>query len=456
MFAWILLLACEQADPTSTVPPGCGDGALAAGEQCDDGAANSDDAPGACRTDCLLARCGDGVVDAAEACDDGATWAGDGCDPQCAAEADPGEVEPNDVLFYATPTANGDTRGALPTGDTDCFAINVPADGWLDVRVATWEEGCDQPLVLQRLDADGDVVTDAVGDGTSCAHLDPAEDSDLTFLPTGPVTVCVRSLLGVEVAGYALRVTVGDDSCDGPAPPPPELDPDGDGLANVCDGDDDGDGLQDAVDNCPLIPNGPATDAVDTHEDGWIDAWLLLGPFSGDAPTDTCLPSPEPRADEPAHEPILGQTVGELPWFAARADDHTLDFHEWVTASTPRDVYAAAWLFSPTARPARLDLGADDGASVWLGDQHLADIDTCQGVSTDQFRYDVDLIEGWNLLMVKVRDRGGGWGMRARLKTRDGDPLRDLLVSLGGPAPWRPDQSDRDGDGLGDVCDPTP
>jgi hypothetical protein len=86
----------------------------------------------------------------------------------------------------------------------------------------------------------------------------------------------------------------------------------------------------------------------------------------------------------------------------------------------------------------------------------VADIASCQGVGTDQFRLDVDLIEGWNLLMVKVRDRGGGWGLRARLKTRDGDPLRDLLVSLAGPTPWRPDQSDGDGDGLGDVCDPTP
>jgi MYXO-CTERM domain-containing protein len=52
--------------------PFCGNGHLDQAEQCDNGAANSDTAPGACRTDCLLAHCGDGVVDSGEACDDGA------------------------------------------------------------------------------------------------------------------------------------------------------------------------------------------------------------------------------------------------------------------------------------------------------------------------------------------------------------------------------------------------
>ena len=45
----------------------CGDGVLQSAEECDDGAANSDTDPDACRTDCRHARCGDGVVDTAEA-----------------------------------------------------------------------------------------------------------------------------------------------------------------------------------------------------------------------------------------------------------------------------------------------------------------------------------------------------------------------------------------------------
>lgn len=51
--------------------PGCGDGIQQEGEECDNGTANSDTEPGACRTTCRLAFCGDGVVDSGEDCDDG-------------------------------------------------------------------------------------------------------------------------------------------------------------------------------------------------------------------------------------------------------------------------------------------------------------------------------------------------------------------------------------------------
>jgi len=51
--------------------PFCGDGFVDPGEECDDGAGNSDTEPDACRTDCTLPSCGDGVADPArgEECD---------------------------------------------------------------------------------------------------------------------------------------------------------------------------------------------------------------------------------------------------------------------------------------------------------------------------------------------------------------------------------------------------
>lgn len=50
----------------------CGNGTLDADEECDDGPANSNTRPNACREDCTLPRCGDGVVD---------TENGEGCEP---------------------------------------------------------------------------------------------------------------------------------------------------------------------------------------------------------------------------------------------------------------------------------------------------------------------------------------------------------------------------------------
>ncbi|MDY0001924.1 MAG: kelch repeat-containing protein [Polyangia bacterium] len=77
----------------------CGDGVADTGEACDDGVLNADEVPDRCRSDCQPPRCGDGVVDAlgGERCDDGNLEPGDGCSPACIVEycgnqvLDPGE-----------------------------------------------------------------------------------------------------------------------------------------------------------------------------------------------------------------------------------------------------------------------------------------------------------------------------------------------------------------------------
>lgn len=62
----------------------CGDGIAQPGtEECDDGASNSDADADACRTDCVSPSCGDGVTDTGEECDDGNTDDEDGCSPIC-------------------------------------------------------------------------------------------------------------------------------------------------------------------------------------------------------------------------------------------------------------------------------------------------------------------------------------------------------------------------------------
>jgi hypothetical protein len=62
---WNVDALCVVADPDSV----CGDGVVTGFEACDDGDANSDTEPDACRTNCLPARCGDGVVNSGEECD---------------------------------------------------------------------------------------------------------------------------------------------------------------------------------------------------------------------------------------------------------------------------------------------------------------------------------------------------------------------------------------------------
>ncbi len=96
----------EQCEPPSVddcdaacqlIAPFCGDGNPDPGEECDDGAANSNDPDANCRPGCVLSRCGDGIRDsvAGEECDDGNQSSGDGCSDTCVAEScGDGSIQP--------------------------------------------------------------------------------------------------------------------------------------------------------------------------------------------------------------------------------------------------------------------------------------------------------------------------------------------------------------------------
>ncbi len=75
--------------PPDLAPDVCGDGIVGPTERCDDGPANSDIEPDACRTDCTPPRCGDGVIDTDEPCDDGNDIENDECSSDCLLPAEP-------------------------------------------------------------------------------------------------------------------------------------------------------------------------------------------------------------------------------------------------------------------------------------------------------------------------------------------------------------------------------
>ncbi|MCY0989423.1 hypothetical protein OV203_19945 [Nannocystis sp. ILAH1] len=101
----------------------CGDGIVSVGEECDDGANNSDSEADACRTDCTSASCGDGVVDGGEDCDDGNDTPGDGCEANCIGGGEPttsGGDTDSDGSSGQVPTTDGPGEtGAQPGSDTD-------------------------------------------------------------------------------------------------------------------------------------------------------------------------------------------------------------------------------------------------------------------------------------------------------------------------------------------------
>ena len=111
---------------------------------------------------------------------------------------------------------------------------------------------------------------------------------------------------------------------------------------------------------------------------------------------------------------------------------------------------------SDSQRDLTLALGPDDGVKAWVNGVVVDEVGGCQGTNIDQFQSDVTLLAGWNRLTLKVRDHGGGWGLYARFLDDFGNPVEDLELSLSPDGDWSDNQTDTDGDGIGDVCDETP
>ncbi|MFZ5481580.1 MAG: DUF4215 domain-containing protein [Myxococcota bacterium] len=441
----LLLLACRPAPaPAASEPaPRCGDGEVADDEECDDGAANGDD-PDACRANCLLPACGDGVVDGGEACDDGALVGGDGCDGLCAEEDGTLEVEPNDTPAEATP-AGARVHGTLPADDVDCFSFAVPRCG----AVAVTEAGaCTSAMTMALYDPAGALLAvGAPGEG-DCAALDPADQPGARWVAEGTWSVCVAPVAG-EIASYALDVaTVDSASLDADAGD----DLDDDGEPDSCDLDRDGDGVDDATDTCPDVSNGPDT-TLALSENGYVTTFLGAGPFTGDATTEGCRPAEDARAGEDVEG--FAPAAGDAGWRVHLLTSGWFDLLEdYATVEAPREAYAMVYLRSDGARAAILAVGADDGVFAWWNGERVLDVAGCQGVTPDQFQAPVTVAEGWNTLLLKVRDQGGAWGLTARLLTEDGAAaITDLAPALDPEGVWLPDQTDTDGDGVGDACD---
>ena len=118
----------NSSSPANPSVVSCGDGAVDAGEQCDDGnTASGDGCSQTCQIEVVNGPiCGNGVVDAGEQCDDGNAVSGDGCSQSCQTEVVGG------ALAVANVQAVADEReGATLT----MSSYTVPADGFLIVRL---------------------------------------------------------------------------------------------------------------------------------------------------------------------------------------------------------------------------------------------------------------------------------------------------------------------------------
>jgi hypothetical protein len=87
--------------------------------------------------------------------------------------------------------------------------------------------------------------------------------------------------------------------------------------------------------------------------------------------------------------------------------------------------WARARLYAPTAREARLLLGADDAHILWLNGEEVSRRQGRNISEPDDILVRVTLRAGWNRVLLLVADLDGGWGFHLRAA----DPTGELRWS---------------------------
>lgn len=231
----------------------CGDALLQPGEDCDDGAANSDSEPNACRTNCTPARCGDGVQDRTESCDDGNAVANDHCTnachrPECGDEIvqadeacdDGNTVDDDDCSNHCTVPGCGDGIVQDPREECDegkntatcTVACKYPRCGDSFVQGA---EECDDGNTIDTDACAASCKRPDCGDGVVSVG-ESCEDGNTTS-GDGCSSTCQ-----IEVCGDGL-LSIGESCEDGNTT-------DGDGCSSTCQTESCGDSKVTGIEQC--------------------------------------------------------------------------------------------------------------------------------------------------------------------------------------------------------------
>ncbi len=135
---------------------------------------------------------------------------------------------------------------------------------------------------------------------------------------------------------------------------------------------------------------------------------------------------PEEAALMPGEDEAVRIGSRTLRWKRVSSAPDALDLNHALGETQNAVAYAVAIFDVPRAVTGlNLRFASDDAAKVWLNGREIWRVNTTRGVNLDQDVVPkVSLRAGRNVLVVKVVQGVGGWGLAARFERSDGSPYR--------------------------------
>jgi HEAT repeat protein len=158
----------------------------------------------------------------------------------------------------------------------------------------------------------------------------------------------------------------------------------------------------------------------------YVTAWEVAGPYelagkNYAALFDIAFPPEEGTGDAAKWQTLPAATDPAQPW--------KLDLLK-ALGGEQRVAYARTLIYSPDDRAARLELGSDDGAKVWLNGKLVHANNASRALQPGSDKVDVTLQKGWNTLLLKVTQNNQGWEFCVRFVETDGSQIPGLRASL--------------------------
>ncbi len=158
----------------------------------------------------------------------------------------------------------------------------------------------------------------------------------------------------------------------------------------------------------------------------FVRNWYIVGPFenSGKVGFDRAYP---PETDPFKADETFGGKGGRVAWQKVRVPNGLLlSDGSYFKINEEIALYAYTEVISPDDRRTTACAGSDDGLKVWVNGELVHAKNADRGLKPDEDKFDVNLRQGRNTVLVKVTQGQGPWGMTFRINDPD-DQLKYAL-----------------------------